>query len=202
MDRKNVLIKKISILFLENGFRSMTMDDTSSTLKISKKTLYELFGNKSQHITYCIEYILKDFKKIATINNDLATNALELFYMNVDQIKNINNYTAQQQNLRELEHYYKAIYNTEMPHILNTVYIIVDSAAVRGKNEGLFIEDYDYDMVSKIFVRGYFSSLIEINVAEENLDKNLETFIYHYIAGICTEKGRKILESKYKHQII
>ena len=40
------IIQKASLLFLQRGFKSVTMDDLAEALAISKKTLYTHFENK------------------------------------------------------------------------------------------------------------------------------------------------------------
>ena len=44
---KDKIIEKSNELFLNLGFKSVTMDEIANSLGISKKTLYKHFGNKT-----------------------------------------------------------------------------------------------------------------------------------------------------------
>ena len=40
--------------FRAHGIRAVTMDDVATELKISKRTLYEIFGNKEEVLSECV----------------------------------------------------------------------------------------------------------------------------------------------------
>ena len=45
---KENILQKASALFIQHGFKSVTMDDIADAMAISKKTLYTHFENKEQ----------------------------------------------------------------------------------------------------------------------------------------------------------
>ena len=57
IDTENKILKKSSDLFFKHGFRSVSIDDICSELRISKKTFYKYFSQKD----LLIERILKDY---------------------------------------------------------------------------------------------------------------------------------------------
>lgn len=44
---KNKIIHKATEMFLELGFKSVTMDDLAQVLSVSKKTIYDQVGKKN-----------------------------------------------------------------------------------------------------------------------------------------------------------
>lgn len=50
-DIKTEILQKSTEMFLDLGFKSVTMDDISSEMGMSKKTLYSYFKNKEELIT-------------------------------------------------------------------------------------------------------------------------------------------------------
>ena len=46
MDEKTFFLSKASELFIENGAKTLTMDDVAKEFGISKKTLYQKYKNK------------------------------------------------------------------------------------------------------------------------------------------------------------
>ena len=59
---KEKIITKAAEMFLSLGFKSVTMDDISNEMGISKKTIYTHFNNKTQLVK---ESVLKVFEEIS-----------------------------------------------------------------------------------------------------------------------------------------
>ena len=54
---KEKILKKAIDLFINFGFKSVTMDDLASEMHISKKTIYSHFNNKTKLVeaaTFCV----------------------------------------------------------------------------------------------------------------------------------------------------
>ena len=56
MHLKEELVAAISGLFLTYGLRSTSMDDIAAHLKVSKKTLYQIFENKDDVVEQVVFY--------------------------------------------------------------------------------------------------------------------------------------------------
>ncbi|MGB2502289.1 MAG: TetR/AcrR family transcriptional regulator [Flavobacteriaceae bacterium] len=56
---KNAIIEKASKLFLQLGFKSVTMDDLADSMGVSKKTLYIHFDNKHQLVSEAANFIFE-----------------------------------------------------------------------------------------------------------------------------------------------
>lgn len=66
-DRKNIIICALQ-LFKKYGVKSVSMDDISKELGISKKTLYKFFVNKNHIVENTIDYLFdQHFEKIDRI---------------------------------------------------------------------------------------------------------------------------------------
>ena len=61
---KNKIISKCEKLFLELGFKNVTMDDIANAMGISKKTIYIHFSNKTELIEAVVFSVLVFFIKI------------------------------------------------------------------------------------------------------------------------------------------
>lgn len=60
---KEELVGCISDLFLKYGLRSTSMDDMANHLKVSKKTLYQIFENKEDVVEQVMYYRLENLRK-------------------------------------------------------------------------------------------------------------------------------------------
>ena len=60
---KNKIISICEKLFLELGFKNVTMDDIANAMGISKKTIYIHFSNKTELIEAVVFSVLEFFHK-------------------------------------------------------------------------------------------------------------------------------------------
>ena len=56
MTNREQILRNTSVLFLERGCKSLTMDEVASANGMSKRTLYELFHDKAELLQECILY--------------------------------------------------------------------------------------------------------------------------------------------------
>ena len=77
---KEKILKKAIDLFINFGFKSVTMDDIASEMHISKKTIYSHFNNKTKLVeaaTFCVfETISNEINCIC----ELQKNPIEELY--------------------------------------------------------------------------------------------------------------------------
>jgi len=85
------ILDKISELFLSYGIRSMTMDNISSELGISKKTLYQHVKNKEDLIRQVIHYEYRkrsfEVKKIIKEEHNAIEQLFEIHKLIISFIK-------------------------------------------------------------------------------------------------------------------
>ena len=89
---KNIIIEKASKLFLQLGFKSVTMDDLAVSMGISKKTLYIHFDNKYQLVSEVANSIFeKVTQDITEIKRKAANPIEELHCVKMEVMKYIGN---------------------------------------------------------------------------------------------------------------
>src|SRR5690606_6825508 len=54
---KDKITEKATEMFLNLGFKSVTMDDLANEMGVSKKTIYSHFENKSKLVHDCMQYL-------------------------------------------------------------------------------------------------------------------------------------------------
>ena len=81
--RRNV-IRQANQLFRAQGIRDVTMDDISKCLRISKRTLYQMFRGKEELVLACVKAgIEADQRRRLEIETD-TTDALERLFRNIE----------------------------------------------------------------------------------------------------------------------
>ncbi|MBU2950478.1 TetR/AcrR family transcriptional regulator [Tamlana agarivorans] len=194
---KDKIIIKSSELFLNLGFKSVTMDDIANEMGISKKTIYNYFDTKTKLIEAAAIY---KFECISmSINDIVCLNANP-----VEELIKIKEFiSSYMSNLKEspdfqLKKYYPRIHNLLRKKQFEVMQDCVTDNLNRGILVGLYRKDLDVDFISRI----YFSSLGALKdedvfpVKQFNLKQLLDNYLEYHLRGICTPLGLDFLNKK------
>jgi AcrR family transcriptional regulator len=192
MNYKEEILKKTFDLVMKYGIKSVSMDDISQSIGISKKTIYQYFENKRALISEVIDdHIQKDEKDILAIvaksqnaiNEiiEIARHMLSfLKVMSPSMIYDTKKYYPKQWEKVEREHF-------------GFIRKIIKSNIERGQKEGLYNEDINAEIISRIYVKQSLAIADETTFPsnEYNRGELYKTLITYHIRGLMTEKGRK-----------
>lgn len=191
------IVEKVSNLYQKYGIKSVTMDDVSRELGISKKTLYAYVSNKEELVEKFIEH--KTDQKRCNVKwiQEQELNAIEeLLAVNeqvVEMLKNFNPATEY-----DLKKYYPALYTNLRKHRMDSMYKAVFNNIEKGKKEGFYRAELNGEIIAKIYVSRIENSFeSEMFTMEELTSESFinEMMIYH-IRGIANKKGIDFLEKK------
>jgi AcrR family transcriptional regulator len=198
--REKILINA-SELFLNYGFKSITMDDISNHIGISKKTIYQHFENK----TTLVEAVsLHIFDKISCGISEICS----IQKNPIDEIYDIKQFVMQ--HLKDeksspqyqLQKYYPRIFNSLKKKQFEVMQDCVKDNLNRGIALGLYLKSINVEFISRI----YFNSMIALKDKElfplDNFSMNtlMEYYLEYHLRGICTEKGLLTLKKFIKNQ--
>lgn len=185
---------KVSQLFIENGAKSLTMDDIAKTFGISKKTLYVKYKNKEQLIAEVLTYKLDEII-IRLKHLDLQVdNAVERMFCRDEEIDNL----ADSNNtllIKELMKYYPTIFTKHMIDFSEKFTEVLVHNIEKGRKQGYYREDFDEVVYAKLFfqlIMSYEGSpYINTKQADRMHFKN--QMMNLYMNAITNEEGKKIL---------
>ena len=188
------IIEKASELFLQLGFKSVTMEDLAVSLGISKKTLYIHFENKNQlvqEVTFLIyEKVTQDFLKI----KKSAKNPIdELHCIKMEAMKYLGNEKSSPNY--QLQKYFPKIYEDLKSKEYLYLGEMVKSSIQNGIDSGLFRNEIDVEFVSRLYLNGMRGIRdIEIFPIEQFMIEDLfENYLDYHLRAIVTSKGMKTL---------
>ncbi|MBQ5533292.1 MAG: TetR/AcrR family transcriptional regulator, partial [Bacteroidales bacterium] len=102
---KEVFIQRALDLFMKNGVRT-TMDEISRQLKISKRTIYEQFDDKTDLLRACVELLISNIPTAPETNADnVVTKLYTLASVHVMGLLDRRNVFT-----KDLETYYPDLY--------------------------------------------------------------------------------------------
>ena len=191
------ILDRIVDLFFEFGIRNLNMDDISSHLKISKKTLYQYFKSKEDLIEHLFAYdSFKWDKKITEIKID-EINAIDILIQAstfiYDEMSRLN------PKLKfEMKKYYEPTFNRFMIEKQNHIFSQLSKNMQKGKAEGLYREDVDIELTARLYIR----NLLDMHNKEYcfgteiTFNQIFEVMFENHIRAISTPAGIAYLEQK------
>jgi len=188
------LLKKANDLYTRYGIRSVTMDDISRELGISKKTLYQHVKDKEDLVDKVMMYEFSIKKSFIETGN--SRNAIEdLFYLN-NKINKIIKETNPSK-MYDLRKYYSTVFEKIAKLKREKTMNVMIQNFRKGKSEGLYRKNFDEEILAKMYVlrMDRVSHDDIVSISEFTSAKFIyEIFIYH-IRGIASKKGVEFLEN-------
>lgn len=200
-EKEQELFTKVGQLFLRFGIRSMTMDDISRQLGISKKTLYQFVSDKNDLVQKVMDNVVDQQVGSASALCEKYENAIDLIF---ELSRSINErFRAIHPSIHyDLEKYHPDAWETFNRFKSEFVTNCIEQNLRLGIEQGLYRGNLDPYIISRIY-----SAKMEIVFAGHlfNPDKYdfqtiyLEMMRYH-IRGVASEEGLKYMKEKIKKE--
>ena len=191
---KENILQKASALFIQHGFKSVTMDDLAEAMAISKKTLYTHFKNKNQLVQESTFYVFNQAcSEMEEIKNKAAHPIEELYSVKSAMLKYYHN--ERSSPLYQLQKYFPAIYAALKDEEYKQLLILVKSSLSLGVTTGLFRPNINIEFVSRLYING-IRGIREIDLfplAQFDLKRLHEHYLEYHARAIVTPKGLAIL---------
>lgn len=191
---KENILQKASALFIQHGFKSVTMDDLAEAMAISKKTLYTHFKNKNQLVQESTFYVFNQAcSEMEVIKNKAAHPIEELYSVKSAMLKYYQN--ERSSPLYQLQKYFPEIYATLKDEEYKQLLILVKSSLSLGVNTGLFRPNINIEFVSRLYING-IRGIRDIDLfplAQFDLKSLHEHYLEYHARAIVTPKGLAIL---------
>ena len=201
-ERGERLIEEVAKVFWTYGIKSMTMDDLSTRLGISKKTLYQHVKDKNDLVEKVLVHISKDFKCVVDETVGTGGNAIdELFNITTtvaDRLKNIHPSIH-----FDLEKYHPEAFRKMLHTKREEIFTTTTENLQRGIGEGLYRDDLNIPMIAMIYIARFDMVFDGELFPPDRFPPNelhWELFRYH-IRGIASAKGLKYLEKKVQKEM-
>ena len=196
MDKGLQITSKALEMFMKYGIRSVSMDDISNELGMSKKTLYQFFGKKEDLVMACVQHDLnmdhEMCQEIFKPEKNAIDELLELgqHYLGVLQsinpsaIYDLAKYYPKAWKLMVTEHrggYYRKVFTENLK---------------KGISQKLFRTEIDVDAATRFYLHRTSTLINDELYPRKDFEMQslyMESLRYH-IRGIGTEKGIKRFE--------
>ncbi len=200
MEMKERILTKAEELFSRYGIKSVTMDEIANQLGISKKTIYLSFVDKDELVLEVFSSFMEENKKICLQDQQVAENAIHEIFLAMDMtdsmLKSLN-----VSLLFDLEKYHPATYHKFKSYKEEFFYKLVNANLQRGLKEELYRPDLNIEVICRMRLGMMMLSMnIELFPPHRfTLTEVEREIILHYVYGIATAKGNKLIQ-KYSLQ--
>lgn len=193
---KEKILDRATELFLNLGFKSVTMDDLAAKMAISKKTIYSHFENKTQLVeetTMNLFWHISDgIDKICTLQKNPIEEIYEIKRFVMLHLKNEASSPEYQ-----LQKYYPTVHqNLKQKQFVLMQTCIMDNVT-RGMDLGIYRQNINPEFVVRIYFSGVTS--IKDSILFPNtmfpMKELMDDYLEYHLRGIVTPEGRKILNT-------
>lgn len=196
---KDDILKHAAELFLNLGFKSVTMDDIAQQMAISKKTIYAHFSTKTKLVKATVEYLIKEIEQgIALLSSRKLNPIVETYEMKKYAMEMLKNEKSSPQF--QLKKYYPEVYYPLREKQFEIVQRIVIENLQRGITTGHYKGDIPISFVSRIYFVGMLGIKDKNLFPEEEYSnaKLMDYFLKYHLSSICTTKGLETLNELLK----
>lgn len=189
---KEKILNAAHQLFCKYGIRRVKMDDIANKLRISKRTLYEIYQNKEKLLFEVVQrnedLKYKKLQEIDTPGSTVIDIIIELYRQKTEELRKIN-----PTFLEELHKY---------PHLLEYIknkherkrHILMEFVK-RGINEGCFLPNINYEIAAQLTDAAGQFIMNNYLYKKYDFQEIFKTSILLYVRGICTPKGVQQLDN-------
>jgi AcrR family transcriptional regulator len=198
MEPKDSILKGALEMFLRYGIKSITMDDISRSLSVSKKTIYLYYEDKDALVCAAVKSFTDAQKDSFDKIREDSKNALEELIKCSDYMRS-NVCNINPALLYDVKKYHPKAWSIYLDYRREFVEKSIENTLIRGISDGLFRSNIDTKILARLRIEtvemGFNSEIFQLS--EFETPKVQMEFFEHFTFGICTIKGHKLL-NKYK----
>jgi len=199
MDQKERIIEQAMHMFVSQGIKSVRMDDIAQQLGISKRTLYELFGDKEGLLYLAMDRYFEKTRLERSASCADARNVLEAMFMVLGGV--MDNAEVIQRLMNNLRKFYPAVYQKMASEGAAKSRRDLKEMLELGIADGLFVETFNLELAISLLY--YTASAITVRkdlMLPEGMPER-EAFVQivsNFFRGISTAKGLQLVDDYVK----
>ncbi len=193
---KENILEKATDMFLNLGFKSVTMDDIANEMGISKKTIYAHYQNKTHLVEECTSQLFCTISLGIDEICALSKNPIEELY-EIKKFAMLHLKDEKSSPQYQLQKYYPKIHETIKKKQFEVMQECVVDNVDRGIKQGIYRANLNIDFVSRIYFSGVTSIKDQLLFPFNKFPIGvlMDNYLEYHLRGIVTPKGRNILNS-------
>ncbi|MGB0896186.1 MAG: TetR/AcrR family transcriptional regulator [Flavobacteriaceae bacterium] len=202
---KGKILDTAGNMFLNYGFKSVTMDDIANEMSISKKTIYKYFQHKVDLVDASTDYVQKTIDTALKEITALNLNAIEENFTIKKVFQNMFK-EAKTSPMFQLKKYYPETFYKLIEHQTCSFNECVMNNLEKGINEKLYRDNIDKETTMKFYFLLIFGSHESDAFSDKTTDvvKTEMQILEYHTRAIATMYGISVLEQQlinYKNKL-
>lgn len=191
-------------MFMQYGIRSVSMDDIATQLGMSKKTLYQYYADKDELVNAVLTAILEGNQSRCMADKQQADNAIHELFLAFEMIRELFG-NMNPSVVFDLEKYHPDVFRKFQQYKSGFLYQVISQNLQRGIREELYRPEISIDILCRFRI-GTTMMVFDPEIFPDNRNNlvNIEAEIfYHFLHGLATAKGEKLIEKyrkEYQHK--
>ncbi len=183
-------------MFLEEGIKAVRMDDIAMRLGVSKRTLYEMFGDKRDLLEQAVIYHYATKRQRLVEQTSNTNNVFEEIFMLLSVMKSEERDAVMIGNLKK---FYPEILVSLEDRARQFTWNEFNRLLDRGIGEGLFVPDMNKELVLMTLVystAAIFDKKHDMSPAHTGMSMQaaFEYVIINFFRGLATRKGIEVID--------
>lgn len=199
MSQKDYIIERAAQMFVSQGIKSVRMDDIAQSLGVSKRTLYELFGDKEELLYLCLSWYLnvqheEIVKVCAKADNNLEAVLIGFFEMT--QYSETNN-----RIMTNLRKFYPTVFDRIHSCSGDGGTLRLKTSIQKCVNDGYLDGNFNIDLAITLLYYTAVGVIVRKDIVFPEGVSVREAFVQVVICffrGIATEKGLRVIDDFYR----
>lgn len=198
MTQKDIIIEQAMNMFISHGIKAVRMDDIAQELSVSKRTLYELFGDKEELLYQSVMLFAK--RRDESIMEQIKGVDNEIEIMMICMRNTLSMSPISQRLGYNMRRFYPVVY--ERVNKKSTEFL--DQAVRRwlesSYKKGYITKSSNCDYVAKMLLNAMIGSvgsdMVDAADSQEYVSKITYAMLI-FVRGLCTIEGIKIIDLLY-----
>lgn len=193
--QKERIIDQAMQMFVTQGIKSVRMDDIAQQLGVSKRTLYELFGDKEGLLYLAMERYSERNRQRWNELTAGSQNVLEAMFMVLGEV--MDNAEVTRRMMDNLRKFYPAVHDKLMREGMVKNRTSLRHMLEQGICDGLFVDTFNIDLAISVL---YYTASAIVTRRELMLPSGMTErgafvqIISNFFRGISTAKGLHLID--------
>lgn len=201
--QKELIANKAMQMFVSQGIKAVRMDDIASQLGVSKRTIYEIYGDKEELIFQAMKC---HFDKFHESNGAVMRSAENVLVGMILVIDNVVKSAEDNWRLRNsLKRFYPKVNDRLHQDGVGNRYSVFRQSLELGVKEGLLVDNVNLDLAIAMLyymAAGIVDDSRRFVLPEGvSLAEAFKEVVMNFMRGISTAKGIDIIDKFIKTQI-
>lgn len=198
MTQQEKIVEHVSQMVLSMGVKSVRMDDVASSLGMSKRTLYELFGDKEELLYQSVVYVVVKRNKQLFAQVKECENMLETLLASLRIFTGVGHIDDKEKRLAfNLKKFYPNVYERLQRFQADSSLAGLQYALDRCLEEGYIDPVVDVELMARLFFSSTAIYMYDMNINLPEYVSREEAFgamVINFLRGLATVKGLQVID--------